>query len=213
MLIGLYSSRPQSGKSTVASLLTERHDFDVIPFAGTLKEMFRVLLLDLGLSEGESERALFFDKERPLDCLQGKTPRHALQTLGTEWGRQCLDPGIWVRAWQAQVQQAWRIGQNHVVADDVRFPEEMQAVRELGGIVVRVVRGDALDGDVLAHASEGALDGEVFDELIVNDGSLEELEAAVAAMLDAVITRRLGASAFTPAAEVIVSPVLHSKVA
>lgn len=181
MLIGLYSPAPQSGKSTVASMLCEHHDYEIVPFAGTLKEMFRVLLMDLGLSERESERALFFEKEAPLEVLNGKTPRHALQTLGTEWGRQCLDPGIWVRAWEAQVLQFQRQGMPLVVADDVRFPEEMEAVRRLGGAVVKVVRPGAAEaaGVAMAHASEGALADAVFDYTIQNIEGLAGLKQAV----------------------------------
>ena len=42
------------------------------------------MLYQLGLGEAHIEGAL---KEVPCELLGGKTPRYAMQTLGTEWGR------------------------------------------------------------------------------------------------------------------------------
>ena len=181
MLIGLYSSAPQSGKSTVASLLCEHHDYLVTPFAGTLKEMLRVLLLDLGVSHQETERLLFVDKEEPLMILGGKTCRYALQTIGTEWGRKMIWGDLWIQAWKQQVRQSRSVGQRLIVADDMRFPNEFDAIRSLGGITVRVKRSGAAEkaGAVMNHASQGALDDYVFDYTIENNGDLVDLKRAV----------------------------------
>lgn len=191
MLIGLYSPAPQSGKSTVASHLFDRYGYSIVPFAGTLKEMFRVLLLDLGLSRQEADLALYDEKEKPLDVLGGKTPRHAMQTLGTEWGRQCLSSDLWVRAWLAQVEQAERVHQRNVVADDVRFPEEAAAIRAAGGVVVRIVRPGAAEaaGKTMAHASEGALKDFDFDYTIQNIDGVAGLRQAVDVLMRVIATR------------------------
>lgn len=176
-LIGLYSPLPQSGKTTVAQILVEQ-DWRVVPFAGTLKRMLRVLLLDLGQSEEEAERALSTEKELPCILLNTVTPRQMMQRLGTEWGRQLVAPDVWVRCWKGQVIRALGDGES-VVADDIRFPEEAKAVSDLGGLVVRVLRPGGGSSAFAAHASEGALNDWPFDHTIVNDGSLEDLQAQV----------------------------------
>jgi putative protein kinase ArgK-like GTPase of G3E family len=68
-----------SGKSLAAQEL-ERIGFTRTRFAGSLKDMMRVL----GLTEEEIEGNL---KETACALLGGKTPRYAMQTIGTEWGR------------------------------------------------------------------------------------------------------------------------------
>ena len=176
-LIGLYSPLPQSGKSTVAFTL-QWQGYRVVPFAGTLKRMLRVLLLDLGQSEEEAERALSTQKELPCILLNTVTPRQMMQRLGTEWGRQLVAPDLWVRCWKGQVIRALGDGES-VVADDIRFPEEAKAVRDLGGLMVRVLRPGGGSSAFAAHASEGALNDWPFDHTIVNDGSLEDLQAQV----------------------------------
>ena len=65
------------------------------------------------------------------------------------------------------------------IITDVRFPNEAQAIKDRGGIVIRVNR---LDVDKFTtnfpqtlHPSETALDDYKFDHVIDNNGSLEEL--------------------------------------
>ncbi|MFZ9621815.1 MAG: hypothetical protein ACO289_11490 [Prochlorococcaceae cyanobacterium] len=180
-LIGLYSSVPGSGKSTLAGILAA-HGFVVLPFAGTIKRMLRLCLEDLGLSLGEIEEAMGPGKNEPLAALGGRTPRYAMQTLGTEWGRG-LDPMLWTRAWRQQATAALKVGRG-VVVDDMRFLSEAQMVRLLGGATVRVHRPEhAVDEVITAHASEGGLDLWAFDLDLHNDGSLEPLEEKAVALL------------------------------
>jgi hypothetical protein len=99
----------------------------------------------------------------------GVSVRHMLQTLGTEYGRQCIHPDIWVRCWKGRAQRF-----DAVVADDVRFPNEAKMIKLLGGEMWRIDRTDAVR--TFDHASEGSLDsyGE-FDRYITNDGTIEDL--------------------------------------
>lgn len=61
---------------------------------------------------------------------------------------------------------------------DVRFPQEVEAIKNRDGIVIRVIRPGKQDGDT--HISETALDDyKDFDFVIINDGNLEELEEKV----------------------------------
>jgi hypothetical protein len=173
-LIGLYASRPQCGKSTMATALSSR-GFVIIPFAGTLKRMLRLMLLDLGLSELEVEHAMAGGKELPCPMLTSRTPRQLLQSLGTDWGRQMVDTNIWLRCWQQRVSVYLEQGIG-VVVDDVRFPEEARLIEALGGAMVEVTRPGGGSWTFAAHASEGALDQWDFRARVVNDGGLERFE-------------------------------------
>jgi hypothetical protein len=111
------------------------------------------------------------------------TPRKILQLLGTEAGRGIIHPNIWVNSMFSEYigvdkfraetpEYPWQFP-NWIITD-TRFPNELEAVKERGGITIVVKRPetDHLAGD---HASETALDNSTFDEVIVNDGSLEDL--------------------------------------
>lgn len=175
-IIGLYSSVPQSGKSTIARRLVLQHDFTLLPFAQPLRDMLTPLLRGLGLTEHQIAYHLHQDKTAIIPAL-GCSGRHLLQTLGTDWGRQLVNPDLWVMAWAAQAAAA-----PFVVADDVRFLNEAHAIKLLGGQVWKVWRpGAELD---CPHASEGRLDSwDGFDRLIVNDGDLAQLHRDVTAAL------------------------------
>ncbi len=155
-----------SGKSTATRYLVERHGYTLVKFAGPLKDMMRVI----GLTEEEIEGSL---KEKPCNLLAGKTPRHAMQTLGTEWGRNSIGDGFWINLWRERVVEI--IGQaGRVVTDDCRFPNEAQAVRRVGGDIYKIEGRGGIAG---AHVSEKGCGDE--DLAIVNDGALDQLHAKV----------------------------------
>lgn len=130
------------GKTTLAQALIRALDYDaeVIKMADPLKNMLRVF----GLTEEEIEGSL---KEVPCDKLCGSTPRWAMQTLGTEWGRNCLGRDLWVEAWLREVEKSTR---SVVIVDDVRFFNEAVTVQQNGGHLVYL--GGVHDGD--CHPSE-----------------------------------------------------------
>ncbi len=151
-----------SGKSTAAAHLVNAHGFARVRFAGPLKDMMRAL----GLTDAEIDGDR---KELPCALLGGKTPRHAMQTVGTEWGRNLIDPDLWIRAWQAAVARL-PAGQP-VVVDDCRFPNEAAAVRAAGGALVRIER--TAGGTISLHSSEGQDLGEAIR--VRNDGPIVAL--------------------------------------
>lgn len=156
-----------AGKSTAAQRLIGRHGFQRHRFAGPLKDMLKTL----GLTDAQVDGSL---KETPCPLLGGKTPRWAMQALGTEWGRDCIDEGIWIRAWANRAEAC-----DLVVVDDVRFPNEVDAIKKRGGHVVRIVGRGQTPGEG-AHVSElHPLD---FDEEIENSGDVHTLNAEIDAL-------------------------------
>ncbi len=170
-LIGLYSPAPSSGKSTVASYLTE-HGFYTVPFARPIKLMVRTFLIQLGYGPTEIDHYLDAGKNDVIDGIR-TMPRQLMQTLATEWGRQCVHPQVWLMCWERLAQQKLELGIS-VVCDDVRFPNEAALIRRLGGEVWHLSRPGT--GRNTTHASEGGLDDyPLFDRHLVNNGSLFDL--------------------------------------
>lgn len=166
-IIGLYSPAPQSGKSTVASELEQR-GYVIVPFAETLKLMLIPMLESLGYDR-QGANYLVHQAKQVVVGDAGVSVRHMLQTLGTEWGRSCIHPEIWVRCWKGRAQQY-----SAVVADDVRFPNEAAMIKLLGGEMWRIERPGVPREH--GHASEGSLDGyDDFDRFITNDGTIDDL--------------------------------------
>ena len=156
------------GKSTAAAYLAEHHGFARIRFAGPLKAMLRAYLAEVG-AEPDTIEAMIEGglKELPNAFLSGRSPRYAMQQLGTAYGRDLMHPEFWVEAWGLAVVAAMERGAWGVVVEDCRFENEVEAVRALGGRVLRIERPGLvpLEG---GHASEGrAL---AHDGIILNDG-------------------------------------------
>ena len=165
-----------SGKTAAAMRLVEEHNFRRIRFAGPLKDMAYAF----GLSWDHLDGSL---KEKPCDLIGGKTPREFMQLLGTEFGRNMIDPDIWIKAWvHAAKQVPDGVG---IVADDCRFPNEATAVRKLSSNarVVRIVREG--QGSRQAHVSE--LQAFQVDSFIDNDEGVEELYRKVDALAKRVV--------------------------
>ncbi len=170
-LIGLYSSVMGSGKTTVTSVLENEYKFVNVKFAGTLKGMIHVLLKEVGYHTASD----YTDgplKETILPEF-GVSTRYLMQTLGTEWGRGQIKGTLWVDVTKAKIGRLLSNGWN-VVVDDVRFPNEFDLIRELGGVMVQVVRPAVAATN--GHVSEGLLDDHHFDTRLMNVEGVAELQ-------------------------------------
>lgn len=167
MTIIAFTGYAGAGKSTAANILIE-NGWARGKFAAPLKNMLRSLLRDQGASADLIERMIEGDlKEVRHPMLNGRTPRHAMQTLGTEWGRTCINEDLWVDA-------AMRNILGPTVFDDCRFPNEAAAIQSSGGIVVEVRRQGV--GPVNGHVSEVLPEP---DWILKNDGDLNALRFSV----------------------------------
>lgn len=161
-----------AGKSTAAEYLTKVHDYQVVKFAGPLKTMLRAI----GLTDDEIEGS---KKEQPCAMLCGKTPRHAMVTLGTEWARDHIGVNFWIGLWEDAVCGVLDMG-GRVAVDDCRFSNELEMVYALGGIAWHINRPDHPGSSIPTHRSEGALADYYADmREITNDGDVTALHLKV----------------------------------
>jgi hypothetical protein len=155
-----------SGKSTATKYLVQAHGYKLVKFAGPLKDMMRAL----GFGEDDIEGS---SKELSNSLLCGKSPRHAMQTLGTQWGRDCIGEDFWINLWRDSADRIVQQG-GRVVTDDCRFPNEAQAIRRMGGDIYKI---DGRGGIAGEHISERGCGDQ--DLVLVNDGAVEELHGKI----------------------------------
>jgi hypothetical protein len=181
-LIGLYSPAPGCGKTTLAEILVNEYGYIRMPLATPLKAMTSTLLQQLDIPRERASRLINVDKSDPIPEISDRTTaRHLLQTLGTEWGRSCVAPDIWLRCWEAQYRRVIAFGEPsdiptlaanapipRVVVDDCRFPNEADLLRNYSGEIWHLTRR-GIDA-ASTHASEGGLSTyPYFNHHIAND--------------------------------------------
>jgi hypothetical protein len=140
------------------------------------------------------------------------TPRLLMQLLGTECGRNIIHPNVWVNSLFADYKPKEApykhlgdlledkhhglLNSPNWIITDMRFPNELQAVKDRGGITIRVNRPDIYDSGIKMyhhskgvstmteeykkakrneHPSETALDTAKFDYVIDNNSTIEDL--------------------------------------
>lgn len=176
-LIGLCGPKG-CGKSEVAHKIYERvwpDDVKIISFAGPMKRAIFQMAFNHIYSWDEF---LGLDKEKPREELCGKSIRYALQTLGTEWGRNCIGESFWVNAAMREVEEECAN-----VFDDTRYYNEAKAIKARGGLVLQIKRESVYEaGD--KHASEAGVSHEFVDYVIDNTGSLDETVDNILEVLD-----------------------------
>ena len=168
-----------TGKDTVRGILEHYEGYKGLAFADPIRDMIGPLLDACG-----EPRAWMINrelKEQPIPAL-GVSYRHLAQTLGTEWGR-AVQPDLWLRLAANKMMMASREdAAAQFVISDVRFANEADFVRQLGGQIWRIERADA--PSVREHVSESEIDRLKVDQYIHNDGSLVELQRLVCMALD-----------------------------
>ena len=185
-----------SGKDTVADYLVNFHEFRRESFASTLKDaVANVFGWDRTLLEGRTAQAREWREE--VDtwwaerlAMPTLTPRWVLQYWGTEVARRNFHDDIWI----ASLENKIRNSKDNIVVSDCRFPNEIAAIKNAGGKIVWVQRGElpkwhdtaiaANQGHIWAinelkilkiHASETAWVGTNFDVILDNNGTIDTL--------------------------------------
>lgn len=213
MIIG-FAGKAATGKTTAAHYMAPLLDKEckVIPMAMVLRDEVEAFLRAVGADafvplvygdQDDKVRVFYVDTQQALqECpkwahfmaehaeIQDRpgetavTVRRILQWWGTEYRRN-EDPDYWTKAWSRKIEQ-FDLGRTHVLIDDVRFMNELNAIKAHGGLIVKIVR-PGFDG-ANNHASETSLDDyAAWDETILNDGTLEEFREKVRALAEALM--------------------------
>ena len=175
-----------AGKSSLAEILEERHGLVRTPFAGPIKDMLAAFLRASGVTDLTIHRMVNGElKEQPAPVLGGRSPREAMQALGTEWGRNFVTPDLWTESWRYRAGLELLRGVAGITVDDIRFPNEVAAIRSMGGVVIRVER-PGFTGVNLHPSEQQVLEP---DHVLVNDGTLADLRAKAEELADRIVSR------------------------
>ena len=185
-LIGI-SGKMQAGKDTTALMIawlleySQYHDFDVLTyasysrfdipswvrysiykFADYLKECVSAIT---GFPRNSLESK--FVKDQQLEWLNNITVRELMQKFG-EAGRDKIMPDFWIRCTLRNYSP-----DKLMIISDVRYQNEVKAIKDLGGIIIRINRPNSPKSN---HISEIDLDNyDDWDYVIDNSGTLEDL--------------------------------------
>lgn len=127
----------------------------IMSFATPLKEMLGCIV----------HQDYINDKERIIPNL-GVSARHCLQTLGTEWGRNTISSDIWIKITKHRIEES---DAKIFIIDDVRFDNEAKMIREMGGEVWQLSRGNVGGSD--DHISESGVSSNLISKHVDLDSA------------------------------------------
>lgn len=166
----------QSGKDTFASLINFNKTFYVTHFADPLKKLLiKVFKLSQDIFHDNDKKEQIFDNPINIDlylprlCNEtglniqpankvASSPRQLMQFVGTNYIR-ATNKDYWIHRLIADIH-----GHKKVLVPDVRFLDEAEALRCVGGRIIKVSRFDHKQTDL--HESEREID-KIDPELLV----------------------------------------------
>lgn len=173
MLIAFAGDTYGVGKTTAMEILRER----LLLRAGitTVQVKFAQPLYDM-------QNFIYNRANLPLPDTKD---RKLLQWLGTEWGRE-KDPNLWMDIFKNEVNILnQRYPKYFIVNDDVRFDNEAETIKELGGKIIKI-RGNSRipQQGIKNHKSEQGINETYIDFYINNDGGIDKLKASIEQLIE-----------------------------
>lgn len=194
-----------SGKDTIADYLITFKGFRRMSYAGPLKDAVSAIFnWDRELLEGTTKYSR--EWRDTVDVwwaerlnISNLTPRYVLQQWGTEVGRRAFHDDIWI----ASVESKLKDIKDNIVISDCRFPNELRSIKRIGGITMRVSRGDnpiwydaakqynkgnknalSILESYQVHASEFSSVGLDYDYYISNNSTVDDLHRQIDSIIN-----------------------------
>ncbi len=169
MILGICGPKG-SGKSTLQEQLIKRNYLKE-DFADPIKRMLYQLVTSQGCNLEIAYRMFWGDlKEQPSEYLEGQSSRWAMQSLGTEWGRELIGWDLWINVWKRRIKN-FEPG-TPICTADMRFLNEARAIRSFSGKLILVYRDGCDSGE---HPSEREYLLIQHDIKIYNDSTPEHM--------------------------------------
>ena len=174
------------GKDTAGLYLIENHNYIKYSFAGALKSACsEIFMFDYEQTEGS--------KKEDFDERWNINPRKVFQRFGTEIFRDSLEQffpemkhlknNFWIYRFKIWYQEQVKKNPNvRIVVTDVRFQNEADIIKELGGVIIKVSRKNIMTDD--KHASEINILNINADYNINNNSSIKNYYKNLKSILD-----------------------------
>jgi hypothetical protein len=172
-LIGV-TGRARCGKDTIASYLIRSYGFERLAFADPVKRAAQEIfaLPDSATWDPELKEVVI--------PFWGLSPRQMFQRLGTDCVRNVFGEDIWLKRWLVAFIN--NCEEFDFVVPDVRFENEAALIRGRGGVIIHVMRQDA--PAINPHISEAGVAYKEGDIVLGNNGTIQELQELVQAVVE-----------------------------
>ena len=187
-IIGIMG-RKRAGKNELAESLRASSGLSgkthVFAFADAIREIMYAVDPILGYEDGIPVRYATIVDDFGYEAVKEYPEfRQFAQRLGTEGGRAVFGENVWVDLVMKKIRDV--PDGDLVMIPDVRFPNEFDAIKSMGGFVVRVDRPSLVEDEYDFHASEIEWERLVPDTVIRNEGALSDLRLKAHVLLEAV---------------------------
>lgn len=171
------------GKDTCADFLVSQYGYDKHAFATTIKDFLKLVF---GLNDDQ----LYGNSKEVIDPRWNVSPRTLMQFFGTTVFRDNINEimphiknNFWVECLKNRIntiaEENRQIGKDTLIAvSDVRFQNEADAIKSLGGIIIKINRESVQNED--NHLSEAGIDDVTnFDYLIENNSTIDNMHKQI----------------------------------
>jgi dephospho-CoA kinase len=171
-IIGI-TGKKFSGKDTLGKLFIN-YGYRKIAFADALKDTVKNIF-------DFTEEQVNGTQKEIVDEYWKKTPRQIMQFIGTDMFRNHMselipeiDKNIWCYVVKRKIENAQQKNKNSLfVITDVRFPNEAEIIKNMGGVIIKITRDNIENSDV--HESENSINLINYNYVFENNGSIEDL--------------------------------------
>lgn len=178
MIIGLIG-QARVGKTTFADYLVQLYGYNTVAFATPIKEAMRVAF-DLNDEQIDGKLKEVEDKR------WGVTPRQLYQKFGTDWARNLLGQDVWIKRLKIELKKNT---DRHTIVSDIRFPNEAKAVKDMGGILIKITK-KGIEIKENSHISEKLIDKIDYDYIIENNYDIPRYYKDIDLLLDHIIRKQ-----------------------
>lgn len=175
MLIGLHG-KSRSGKDSVAGVLVRKYGFTQVALATAIRELLLKLnpMLEDDNGNLHSMQGLWHDNLKDWDMIKAESRESVELMIRLGQGaRDIIGEDVWLSA--AFPGMMYFHSDGNVVVSDVRQPNEVEFIRRKGGELWYIERPELTE----SRGMDGLLKGVQFDEIILNNGTLADLEETV----------------------------------
>lgn len=175
LIIGL-TGWTKSGKTELSKSIPGWHS---VAYADRLRDF--IYALNPGLFDGSFVKDVidFYGWDGYKNTIYKNEIRELIQRIGTECGRGILGEDIWINVLMSSLDE----NKNYIV-HDVRFENEAQAIRSRAGRIVKITRPGC--GPVNDHSSEKPIPEHLVDDVLNNEGTIEESSARLQQVIQSV---------------------------
>lgn len=179
MIIGL-TGYAQSGKDTVAKVLVDKFGFERIAFADPIRQFcYEHNPIVAWVANEPVYLKHVVDRDGWEGAKKSDSVRRTLQNVGVA-ARNVFGEDFWIK------QALRRVLNGDYVITDVRFENEARAIKLYDNSQIWRVRRPGITA-VNSHVSESQMDDYKVDQILLNSGSVEDLEVLVTTRMRAYV--------------------------